>query len=267
MPKAVPIRLPEPERNGIHNGTLLQTGEINRRAMALGHYLRQERERTIVRAVTDADYAAGKYVYRPNGTGQQLYKSNGSNRNWIGVGNTTSTGFASAVPLADEISLTEFRTTDKPALLRHLAERQIYERTLRIPFPYTEADADAWLGIVAAATEQHGEPIHFAIRNSDQLLIGSVGFEGVTRGHRAEIGYWLARPFWGRGIMSAVVGRACEHAVARWNLVRITAHVFSSNEASARVLVKNGFEFEGFLRKHYQKDGLFLDSRLFALLR
>src|SRR5262245_24246710 len=44
-----------------------QTGEINRRAMALGYYLRQERERTIVRAVTDADQAAGKYVYRPNG--------------------------------------------------------------------------------------------------------------------------------------------------------------------------------------------------------
>jgi hypothetical protein len=78
-----------------------QTGEINRRALALGYYLRQERERTIVRAVTDADYASGKYVYRPNGTGQQLYKSNGSNRNWIGSGNTTSTSFNAAVPLVD----------------------------------------------------------------------------------------------------------------------------------------------------------------------
>lgn len=78
-----------------------QTGEINRRALALGYYLRQERERTIVRAVTDADQAAGKYVYRPNGTGQQLYKANGSNRNWIGSGNTTSTSFNAAVPLVD----------------------------------------------------------------------------------------------------------------------------------------------------------------------
>lgn len=78
-----------------------QTGEINRRALALGYYLRQERERTIVRAVTDADYASGKFVYRPNGTGQQLYKANGSNRNWIGSGNTTSTSFNAAVPLVD----------------------------------------------------------------------------------------------------------------------------------------------------------------------
>lgn len=78
-----------------------QTGEINRRAMALGYYLRQERERTIVRAVTDADAGSGHYVYRPGGVGQTLYAANGSNRNWIGVGNTTSPDFATLAPLSD----------------------------------------------------------------------------------------------------------------------------------------------------------------------
>ncbi|WP_437185585.1 hypothetical protein SH668x_002696 [Planctomicrobium sp. SH668] len=76
-----------------------QTGEIHRRAMALGYYLRQERERTIVRAVTDADASGGQFVYRPSGTGQSLYASNGSNRNYIGSGNTTSSAFNAAVPL------------------------------------------------------------------------------------------------------------------------------------------------------------------------
>lgn len=78
-----------------------QTGEINRRAMALGFYLRQERERTIVRAVTDADAGSGRYVYRPKGTGETLYAADGSNRNWVGSGNTTSTSFNAAVPLVD----------------------------------------------------------------------------------------------------------------------------------------------------------------------
>lgn len=54
-----------------------------------------------MRAVTDADHAAGKYVYRPHGTGTALYAADGSKRNYIGSGNTTSTGFASAVPLVD----------------------------------------------------------------------------------------------------------------------------------------------------------------------
>lgn len=78
-----------------------QTGEINRRAMALGFYLRQERERTIVRAVTDADAAGGTFVYRPSGGGTVLYKTDGAHRNWIGAGNTTSPDFAAAVVLED----------------------------------------------------------------------------------------------------------------------------------------------------------------------
>lgn len=92
-----------------------QTGEINRRARALGYYLRQERERTIIRAVTDADAGSGKYVYRPNGSGETLYNTDGSNRNWVGSGNTTSTGFNSAVPLVDWTDLEEvlhYRATE-----------------------------------------------------------------------------------------------------------------------------------------------------------
>ena len=92
-----------------------QTGEINRRAIALGYFLRQERERTIIRGVTDADASAGKYVYRPSGLGQSLYKSDGSHKNWIGVGNTTSTGFEAAVPLAsyqDVDQVLKYRATE-----------------------------------------------------------------------------------------------------------------------------------------------------------
>jgi len=92
-----------------------QTGEINRRAMALGYYLRQERERTIVRAVTDADAGAGQFVYRPTGTGQSLYATNGSNRNYIGTGNTTSADFDTAIPLVDWTDIEEvlhYRATE-----------------------------------------------------------------------------------------------------------------------------------------------------------
>ena len=95
--------------------TFDQTGEINRRAMALGFYLRQERERTIVRAVTDADSGSAKYVYRPSGTGEQLYNTDGSNRNWVGAGNTTSPSYASAVPLVDWTDVEEalsYRATE-----------------------------------------------------------------------------------------------------------------------------------------------------------
>ncbi|QDT15130.1 phage major capsid protein [Alienimonas californiensis] len=80
-----------------------QTGEVFRRAVRLGEGLRQERERTIVRAVADAE--PGKPVYRPGGVGETLYAADGSNRNLIGPANTTSPTHASALPLDDWAAL------------------------------------------------------------------------------------------------------------------------------------------------------------------
>jgi RimJ/RimL family protein N-acetyltransferase len=169
----------------------------------------------------------------------------------------------------DQVHLSEFRSPDKPALVQHLNDRDIYDRTLRIPSPYTDASADDWLALVAKITEQQGRPVQFAVRSADDALIGGCGFDGFQAGksHLAEVGYWLAKPYWGRGIMTAVVQRLCQHAFEEFGLVKITAHVFPHNQASARVLAKCGFQEEGFLRKHFLKGGQFVDARLFALLK
>ncbi len=166
-----------------------------------------------------------------------------------------------------DIHLSAVCPSDKPAFVEYLNDREIFERTLRIPYPYTLADADHFLARDAEATARLGHPIHFAIRNLSGKAIGGVGFEGLAYGHKAEIGYWLAKPYWGQGIMTLVVGALCAWAFAEWKLVRITAHVFLFNDASAKVLEKNGFLLEGVLRKHHQKDGNFLDAKLYALVR
>jgi RimJ/RimL family protein N-acetyltransferase len=169
----------------------------------------------------------------------------------------------------DQVHLSEFRSSDKGALIAHLNDREIYNRMLRIPFPYTDGSADEWLALVAKITQQQGRPVQWAIRSADDALIGGCGFGGfqVGKSHRAEVGYWLANPFWGRGIMTAVVQRLCRHAFEEFGLAKITAHIFPHNPASARVLEKCGFQEEGFLRRHFLKEGQFLDARLFGLLR
>jgi len=167
------------------------------------------------------------------------------------------------------IHLSEIRSSDKEAYVEHLNDKDIYDRTLRIPLPYTETDAVEWLALVEKSTKRHGQPVNWAIRNEKDYLIGGIGFDGLAIGksHLAEIGYWLAKPYWGCGIMTAVVQRLCRHAFEEFELAKITAHVFPHNQASARVLEKCGFREEGFLRKHFRKDGQFIDARLFALLR
>jgi ribosomal-protein-alanine N-acetyltransferase len=180
-----------------------------------------------------------------------------------------SPGAAMKIVVNDQVHLSEIRSSDKSALSQHLNDRDIYDRTLRIPFPYTENNAEEWLALVAKITEKQGRPVHFAIRSATDALIGVCGLNNfeIGKSHRAEVGYWLAKPFWGRGIMTAVVQRVCQYAFEEFGLVKITAHVVPHNPASARVLEKCGFQQEGFLRKHFLKDEKLIDVRLFALLK
>ena len=173
------------------------------------------------------------------------------------------------ISVNNQIHLSEILPTDQAAYIEHLKAKEIYDLTLRIPYPYTEADFRARMEIVEKATRQQGRPVHFAIRNDQEFLIGGCGFDSlqVGKSHRAEIGYWLAKPYWGRGIMAAVVRKACEFGFAEFGLVKIEAHVFAENVASAKVLEKCGFVQEGYLRKHFLKDGKYLDVRLFALVK
>lgn len=174
-----------------------------------------------------------------------------------------------AIAVNEHFHLSEIVPSDQAACIEHLKEKEIYERTLRLPYPYTEADFDAWLEIVDKTSKQQGRPVHWAIRNEPGLMIGGCGFDNLQIGesHKAEIGYWLAKPYWGQGIMTAVVRKLIEIAFADFGLMKLTAHVFAGNAASARVLEKCGFQEEGYLRKHYLKEGRYLDARLFAVLK
>ena len=157
---------------------------------------------------------------------------------------------------------------DKAALLEHLEVKDIHNTTMNIPFPYTEADAEWWLGKRVGQTLRHAKEVTFAIRDHGKL-IGVVGADSLEIGesHRAEIGYWIAKPYWGRGLMTDVVRAFVRYAFKELGVERLTAHVFEFNQASARVLEKNGFTLEGRLRRHFMKNGELIDGRLYGLLK
>ncbi|HKD38091.1 MAG TPA: GNAT family protein [Pirellulales bacterium] len=167
-----------------------------------------------------------------------------------------------------EVCFTDFRRTDVAALVEGLNDRVIYERTLRIPYPYTPLDAQKWLSLIEADAGAMW-PLVGAIRDLDGRLIGSMGLERNCRTDDpvCELGYWLAKPFWGRGIVTAAVRTICRHAFETIGLTKITANVFSFNDASARVLEKCGFQYEGLLKDQVRKDGRSIDVKLFSLLR
>ena len=173
----------------------------------------------------------------------------------------------SRIEVNEQVWLSALEAGDKNRCVLFLNDREMYEYLLRVPYPYGEADFEKFLLITQEATKKHGHPVHYAIRHAEHGLIGGFGFEELCYGHRVELGYWLGKPYWGQGIMTAVVGAAAEFAFQEWQLVRITARVFLSNNASARVLQKNGFQLEGVLNKRLRKGDEFIDAKLYALTR
>ncbi len=173
------------------------------------------------------------------------------------------------LPVRQGVTLSPIRLADKPALLEYLNTRDIYDTTLNIPFPYLKSHADSWLQRRAEQRQRLAKDVCLVIRNSAGKLIGAVSADSFELGttHKAEIGYWLAKPFWGRGIMTDAVRTYVDYAFRELSVVRLTAHTFEFNLASARVLEKNGFKLEGRLRKHLMKDGKLIDARLYGLLK
>lgn len=173
------------------------------------------------------------------------------------------------IEVSDGIHLNDLSPNDTPALVEYLNDREIYDQTLRIPYPYSVEDAERFFAILAETKATTGENLNWAIRDANSKLLGGIGLERAVAGqtHRADLGYWLAKPFRGQGIMTKVVGAVCRHAFDQVGLSKISAHVFPFNTASVRVLKNCGFQQEGFLKQHHCKDGRLIDGKLFGRLR
>lgn len=163
-------------------------------------------------------------------------------------------------------TLRNFRLSDAKDIQKNINNKKIYEPTLRIPYPYTLKHANDWLKRnMSSYRKKNKDRLHLAIV-IDGEVVGSVGLIKIE-GHKSEIGYWLGEKFWGQGIMTQAVKLLTKYGFENFGLKRITGHVFSSNKASARVLEKAGFKFEGKLRKHHFKDGKYIDALLYAKVK
>ena len=164
---------------------------------------------------------------------------------------------------SERCTIRDWRLDDADSLAKHANNRKVW-LTLRdrFPHPYTMADAKEFL---ARATKNDGQEKVYCIE-IDGAAVGGIGIilgEDVYR-HTAEFGYWLAEGFWGKGIMTEVVTAFVNYCFENLSLNRMFASVYANNPASARVLEKAGFVFEGRLRKNVVKDGKILDSLLYA---
>jgi [ribosomal protein S5]-alanine N-acetyltransferase len=82
----------------------------------------------------------------------------------------------------------------------------------------------------------------------------------------AELGYWIAEPFWGNGIITSVIKERVQDAFTKHNIHRLYASVFDENMASQKALLKCGFTLEAVLKQAIYKNGKYHDDYIFSLL-
>ena len=165
-----------------------------------------------------------------------------------------------------KIDLREWKIGDAPELKAAINNEKVLDN-LRdgIPYPYTEKDAADF--IAATLTAKKDTQYAFAIC-IDNNVIGSIGVfrkDNVHR-HTAEMGYYIAEPYWGKGIMTEAVRQMCAYIFENTDIVRIFAEPYAHNNASCRVLEKAGFQLEGILRQNAVKNGQSVDMRMYAII-
>jgi len=154
---------------------------------------------------------------------------------------------------------------DLPAIVRMAGVREIAATTLNIPHPYTMEDARKFLA-ESRVDFSAGRAVSFAIcRLPRGELRGGAGLAISDAHQRAELGYWIAVPFWGIGYATEAARAVVEYGFVKMGLHKIHAHVFAENTASSRVLEKIGMRREGRLRDHFQKWNRFIDVDNFGM--
>lgn len=160
-------------------------------------------------------------------------------------------------------TLRKFRESDLESLVKYADNYNIAKfLTNGFPHPYTKEDGRSFLSIAIS------HPTIFTI-DVEGEAVGSIGIFLQTDIHEksAELGYWLAEPLWGKGIITQSIQNIVKYGFDNFDIVRIYARPFSTNLASQRVLEKAGFVYEARLKKALYKNEEYIDEIIYARFR
>ncbi|MFE8702455.1 GNAT family N-acetyltransferase [Cytobacillus sp. FJAT-54145] len=167
----------------------------------------------------------------------------------------------------ERLVLRQLKEKDAPNLFSYFSKDEVTEYYDLESFTSKQQAVD----LISRLSQRYeeGKQIRWGItlKGNDEL-IGTCGFHSIERDHfKAEIGYELHPHFWGKGIMAEVIQKVVEYGFNTMELNRIEAFYDPENVSSKRVLEKNGFEYEGVLRKRFFAKGRFVDAAISGLLK
>jgi len=173
---------------------------------------------------------------------------------------TTGTIFERGEILTDRLRLREPVAGDVGAITALCGDYGVTSMTTRMPHPYAEADARQFIDLVGR--QDRARERTFIIELEGEGVVGCIGF------HKAgsaplEMGYWIGRPYWGRGYATEAATGALRWAADGWGKRSVASGHFADNAASANVLIKSGFLYTGEVQlRHSRARGRIAPTRM-----
>ena len=162
--------------------------------------------------------------------------------------------------------LRPFSINDAPDVQRLAGDRDVAANVRDIPHPYEDGLAEEWIGTHKERFERGEIIFAIALRDTNRL-IGTIGLLIDRKDENAELGFWIGKPYWGKGYCTEAANELVRYGFDKQGLNRIHAFHLSRNPASGRVLQKVGMRREGCLRQSIKKWGVFEDVEVYSILR
>lgn len=162
--------------------------------------------------------------------------------------------------------LRPFTAADAAAVQGYCARWEIAQMTARIPHPYPEGAAAAWIADHATQRDKGVEHVFCLCLQQDPRPIGAAVVRLIAPGN-LELGYWLASEHWGQGLATEAAKAMVVYGFEKLDAEALNSSHFTDNPASGRVLEKAGFRANGIARQWSEARQAFVDANLLLLTR
>ncbi len=150
----------------------------------------------------------------------------------------------------ERIKLRKLKLSDAEDIYENLQDKEMVKWTLNIHWPYKKQDAIKWIRKTHYKIKNKEEYGFAIVLKTENKVIGAVSLMHIDwKNKNAELGYWLGKKYWGKGLMTEAVKLVLKFAFEKLKLHRVYANLFEENVASRRVLEKSGFKLEGVARE------------------
>ena len=163
------------------------------------------------------------------------------------------------------ILLRPWEISDLTNLVKHANNLNVAKYMMNsFPHPYTEEAGKKFIEFANKDT-----PVHIFAIEFEGEAIGGIGIhpQSDIQCKNAELGYWLAEPYWGKGIMTSAIQQILEFTFKTFDFNRVFARPFGTNKASQKILEKNGFQLEAHLKATFFKNDTYHDELIYAIRR